>query len=70
MSFVAFDLLYRNGELLPNAPLSERRGSPEALLSGADGSLLQMTPSRLLSTEASIEDPASRAHLPAGMRES
>ncbi len=62
--FVLFDLLYRDGELLLDAPLMQRRAQLKQLLAGASKQL-QVAPERLCESQQALE-AAFRAALAAG----
>ena len=55
VSFVAFDLLYHNQEILLDAPLTERRQRLEELLAGAAAPAIQLFPPRRCSTAEEVE---------------
>jgi DNA ligase-1 len=56
VSFVAFDLLHRNGQSLLDTPLAERRLALEKLLSGLEQPELQSTRATLCGNTEEIED--------------
>jgi ATP-dependent DNA ligase len=56
VSFVAFDLLHRDGQSLLDTPLAERRVALEKLLSGLEQPELQFTRAALCSNTEEIED--------------
>jgi DNA ligase-1 len=64
VSYLAFDLIYQDGELLLDVPLAERRRRLEALLgTGSGAPLVQLAPARILSSveEAQREFEAALA---------
>ena len=65
VKFVVFDLLFLDGELLLDLPLTERRRRLKHLLSSAQSNYFQLAPERLCETRDAIED-AFRAALAAG----
>jgi len=65
VKFVLFDLLYHNGELLLDAPLSERRRQLKQILSSTQAGELRLAPERVCETREALED-AFRVALSAG----
>lgn len=55
VSFLAFDLLYWNGELLLDLPLAERRRRLEALLAGGGTPAVQLAPAALCALPEELE---------------
>jgi DNA ligase-1 len=65
VKLVAFDLLYKDGDLLLDAPLTERRRRLETLLAGRSLPAIQIAPERFCDSPASVQ-LAFRASLEAG----
>src|SRR5690242_1128341 len=65
VKFVVFDLLFLDGELLLDSPLTERRRRLKQLLTPAQSNYFQLAPERLCKTRDAIEY-AFRAALAAG----
>jgi DNA ligase-1 len=65
VKFVFFDLLYRDGELLLDAPLTERSRRLKQLLAQSETKHVQLAPQRMCGTSAELEE-AFRAALAAG----
>jgi DNA ligase 1 len=65
VKFVVFDLLFLDGELLLDSPLTERRRRLKQLLAPAQTKYFQLAPERLCETRDAIED-SFRAALAAG----
>src|SRR3989475_9054772 len=65
VKFVLFDLLYRDGELLLDSSLVERRRRLKQLLASAQSKNLQIEPERMCRTREALEE-AFRAALAAG----
>jgi DNA ligase 1 len=63
--YIAFDLLYHDGELLLDRPLRERRERLEGIFAGPGDSLLQLAPATMHDSAESI-DRAFRESLAAG----
>jgi len=55
VSFIAFDMLYHNQEVLLDAPLTERRRRLEELLAGAAAPAIQFFPPRRCSSPEDVE---------------
>lgn len=65
VKFVLFDLLYHDGELLLDQPLTERRRRLRQLLASAQSKYLQLAPEKMCETRETLEG-AFRASLAAG----
>jgi len=65
VKFVLFDLLYHDGDLLLDLPLTERRRRLKQLLASAQPKQLQVAPERLCETHEALEE-SFRAALAAG----
>src|SRR5438270_13313528 len=65
VKFVLFDLLYQDGELLLDQPLTERRRRLKQLLASAQPKYLQLAPEKMCETREGLEH-AFRASVAAG----